>query len=1574
MDEEEKQDQQNNSGGSRRGPMGVLNNAKNKAETAQKVTDLASKKLAKAAERATKKGKGKLGKKLVNASKRFANASAKAGKIGAKIGKVAASLGPILMWVGIIILILILLIGLITFILTGPGLLWNGIKELFKQIANKNWIRSVENNYGAQYIVEKADIENIVGFLDEMGYDIYGYGFINKPANQIFDITNADSEQINETTENALPSASANTYKFIDGGKIYQHGKADAYIDFRKSITMTDMRNLVYYIVSDNASRIIRNSNITVDGGQSGLIDIRDEDNTQLVTERIWKKDFVYIEGNTLKIKPYVLSKKIYNYSLDGWTGRYGIPLEFLLSTHIATMAPDLTYELATSFDTIVKIKLKKDEDAVQKTRVITLDGNAVTYDNINAADNGDRFNKKEAYKFMQKYNIKSLMLDDFNEDVEVNKISNYLCSGYDFSAKDSTKNITKKDFEINADGYINENEAKEFLRLTYNEDDIKDYINSFFSSNANDYNTFFYKTDEKELTKNEIIEKIVNEIKECNYSTTEIDEDKEIFVETRVHNNFLATTEDIYADGHVKERIYNIDSIGEIEFYAENEDEDVKEFTIAIEKEIIDKTETWSDKSRTKQEGTLIITLTVSEDNKKTELTENDLCSSESNTTGKVCSHCRNYCNLLRKACKSASDGGWKEFWEDVKGSFTRNKDDITTVYTPSIVSVTDHWFRNVYFDKAEIEKAIDTDGDGKGDTDDQIVKTDEEYEKQTGERWTEYEMYTDSNGKKQYVTLIYVPNASGEYENVDDYYINNGNYVMCVEVGKGNGNYTLSKKYNKVENGRGEYIYNDKLNDYEYVGKNKGDYECVENKNEYIKVEKGEGEYSLYKWNKGLTDIKDASISSAEPDTFKVGKKAVTQNLSEIWQYTDENGVRNVRETAYEEYTHEPEWTEIEADEDSPESLKNLNAVGGKLEYSLRYTSVKQVEDGVRGQTNSKIKKLFLDDYYLYDGSISTAALIAKAKQTFNSTNPDAWDDKIEKISIYIDEAGKIFDDENGNLFYSEEDEKGNTIENIEPVGKLQKYTASKSDISGPVNILRNSLSAFTILKNIHTLDSEFIYHDFKELIVELDYFDKEDLVEPENETMMFPIPSISSAGWPVGAFDKDESFYGTLIHSAEDLEALRQEEFNNLVESIKDNIGDLEKPENVKHSSPQNSTINGENEQYSNNIFLQAAEDIHKYMEDNSYSYSLDVDKLKLNFEESQNGYPYTCCATFVTWVCKTIGITGVNTHSASALMDQCSKDKHFTIYTYSKNMLQAGDIVYRDGHVQIFAGYDSNGDMTWYNTGGDWSIKQDSPYSNNNNDWIKIARITNWDGLSYNGIAGGSYAEFMGYNGSASGDSEYVVSPVTGEVIKYGTVTRKNIETGEDQDVGFIKIKVLNNELKNEAKAKDSTGGYENFFNEYAQRGIGSYILYIEGIDISDITTVIGSNTDASKLYSYINSNLEACSYKTAYEVPNLLNDELEKELKEEEQAKVNAPYAIDLSNGRILIKEGAVIGKTYSRDSKITTPKKIEKKSINEAGEIESSIETYNIGNYIRLIFRNLNDEVIENVENYIEID
>lgn len=153
------------------------------------------------------------------------------------------------------------------------------------------------------------------------------------------------------------------------------------------------------------------------------------------------------------------------------------------------------------------------------------------------------------------------------------------------------------------------------------------------------------------------------------------------------------------------------------------------------------------------------------------------------------------------------------------------------------------------------------------------------------------------------------------------------------------------------------------------------------------------------------------------------------------------------------------------------------------------------------------------------------------------------------------------------------------------------------------------------------------------------------------------------------------------------------------------------------------------------------LAKADECHKIMEQNGFSYCLDG-RLPAKASDARTT-PYTCCATYVHWVVCEAGIEPLETtiiHRASALFTHLQE---FGELVTSYDELQAGDIVfmkgssngsdtvrgkngssYYIGHTQIYAG-----DGQWYNAGGDSSVKGSSPYSSNASGRFQVAvRIT------------------------------------------------------------------------------------------------------------------------------------------------------------------------------------------------------------------------------------------------------
>lgn len=233
-----------------------------------------------------------------------------------------------------------------------------------------------------------------------------------------------------------------------------------------------------------------------------------------------------------------------------------------------------------------------------------------------------------------------------------------------------------------------------------------------------------------------------------------------------------------------------------------------------------------------------------------------------------------------------------------------------------------------------------------------------------------------------------------------------------------------------------------------------------------------------------------------------------------------------------------------------DIEESNTELIAFDRDLIYvqETRISDIKQVEEAVRGETNPTIKKLFLEDeWYIYDGTVEKANAIAEDSAEY----------------IYEEEDFVYYDE------YGIEYPMTRTVKT-----ENEKYQADAS-LKSKVDITANSLSAFSMLENTHTLDADYIYRDFKELIVELNYFDKEELSEKAKEVFEWPLPDASSVDWPYREYDKPIDEYGTLIHSKVNLDYLVEQDAEETTDESENQEADVDNDvENTSTSSDSTS----------------------------------------------------------------------------------------------------------------------------------------------------------------------------------------------------------------------------------------------------------------------------------------------------------------------------------------------------------------------------------------------------------------
>lgn len=181
-----------------------------------------------------------------------------------------------------------------------------------------------------------------------------------------------------------------------------------------------------------------------------------------------------------------------------------------------------------------------------------------------------------------------------------------------------------------------------------------------------------------------------------------------------------------------------------------------------------------------------------------------------------------------------------------------------------------------------------------------------------------------------------------------------------------------------------------------------------------------------------------------------------------------------------------------QIDEDDDKVnEAIKKLQKLGDvvqiKEDFNLQVT---QTEDGRRGETNKRTKDLFAKEkWYIYDGTEDTANQINKRRK-----------------------------------------EKGG--------GEDER----KKKLTKDMDLLAGSL----MLENMDSIDSEYAYRDYKELLLELDYYTVDDLSQRIRRVLTWPVPSASvGRTWPDTKGTKDETEFGVSILPKEEIEKLLEKD---------------------------------------------------------------------------------------------------------------------------------------------------------------------------------------------------------------------------------------------------------------------------------------------------------------------------------------------------------------------------------------------------------------------------------------------
>ncbi len=245
----------------------------------------------------------------------------------------------------------------------------------------------------------------------------------------------------------------------------------------------------------------------------------------------------------------------------------------------------------------------------------------------------------------------------------------------------------------------------------------------------------------------------------------------------------------------------------------------------------------------------------------------------------------------------------------------------------------------------------------------------------------------------------------------------------------------------------------------------------------------------------------------------------------------------------------------------------------------------------------------------------------------------------------------------------------------------------------------------------------------------------------------------------------------------------------------------------------------------------------------------------------------------------------------------------------------------------------------------------------------------------------------------------------------EMLNNTTWVRDNVPTNLNsllkKSGGYLDL--LNNEeqLEQMNNLDKTLYGYKEFVENYEKFGIAGQVIYIDGFkcelpkesdekDNSSTGVSLSMETfqnvtiDNLKNENYQNDNIQTKYVKD--KIVRTINEEVNRKLNAEAAVKENAFPALCLKDvnitvdkseykNPIFIKQGTVIGRTYTNDELLEmrgqTMEDYTIKTSELAGEDkekQQGDDSKLIGNYLRIILRDGDDTVVENVEDYIKVD
>ena len=298
------------------------------------------------AKQAGKEGAKQAGKEgAKQAAKEGAKAAAKAGtKVAAKAG-IAAS--PPVLIVILVIVAIIFLIGIISFFSIMGDMIIGKLKNFLQGVWDA--IQTVTTGDQAYANINDEHVKNAASYLEQMGYDLVGMGFVkteynttNKNEGEAWNKWyNENGELIEEKSasnkkEDLIEREEDTTEDESEGEKSGAEQK-----DPIKKIKSEPIRK---YLVAALRSYI--------NGAYGGMV-VQEGHEADGLWNTVFDKIAFNSKEHTLTVTKDDTHVKV---NLESWTAKYGMSFEFLVCLHLGTLAPEFVMDLAGEADNRVKV------------------------------------------------------------------------------------------------------------------------------------------------------------------------------------------------------------------------------------------------------------------------------------------------------------------------------------------------------------------------------------------------------------------------------------------------------------------------------------------------------------------------------------------------------------------------------------------------------------------------------------------------------------------------------------------------------------------------------------------------------------------------------------------------------------------------------------------------------------------------------------------------------------------------------------------------------------------------------------------------------------------------------------------------------------------------------------------------------------------------------------------------------------------------------------------------------------------------------------------------------------------